>query len=82
MSKPLPPAISEAELGTETYLRIRSESCGQGTPDNPYAPRQSSWELGPYWTPQQQWDGRTRFIRGTPRTNLGDYNPFAALKDD
>jgi hypothetical protein len=76
--------ISEDEVGTETYLRIRRESRGPGQPDPAELPRQSWWERDPYWTAQRCWDGVTRYRPG--RANYSEathrYDPFVGLKDD
>jgi hypothetical protein len=72
--------ISEAEVGTEEYLRICRESRGQGEPDDPYVQLDSD----PRWHRRQCWDGITRYVAGSGPSNdwiRHTYDPLDALKE-
>jgi hypothetical protein len=90
MPKPLPPVISEDEVGTTEYLRLREETLRRySRPHDPYRRRP---DPGPeprdqYWTLRRGWTGQEYFVPGA-KGGLGDewvrrqYNPLDALKED
>jgi hypothetical protein len=85
MSKPLPPAISEAELGYATYERLRAESRRGSTQEaSPYTPSTAQG-----WVLRRGWTGEEYFVPGKPPIELlGDgkvereYDPLRGFKRD
>ena len=81
--------ISEDDIGTSEYLRLREETLRRyARSDDPYRRRQ---DPGPsprdeYWTWRRSWDGVERYSPDrspvTPGAELvsSDYAPFANLK--
>ena len=86
MPRPLPPVISEDEIGTSEYLRLREETLRRFTRrDDPYRRRQ---DPGPeprdqVWQERRLWNGETRYVAGSgPSWVRHTYDPLDALKDD
>lgn len=77
MPKPLPPVISEDEVGYATYERIRSES-RRGPEASPYTPSTAQG-----WVLRRTWSGEEYFVPGTERDEwvTSQYNPLDALKE-
>jgi hypothetical protein len=89
MPKPLPPVISEDEIGTTEYLRLREETLRRySRPHDPYRRRQDPGPEPRYsrLIAQRGWDGVERYApdsgRVTPGAELvtSDYAPLANLK--
>jgi hypothetical protein len=87
MSKPLPPVISEDQIGTSEYLRLREETLRRYTrEDDPYRRRQ---DPGPtpadqVWHEARLWNGETRYVPRSGPSNdwvRHQYNPLDALDD-
>ena len=79
--------ISEDEIGTSEYLRLREETLHRlRRPHDPYRRRQ---DPGPsptdqHWTLRRSWTGEEYFVEGTERNEYvtHQYNPTDALRDE
>jgi hypothetical protein len=79
--------ISEDEVGTETYLRLREETLRRySRPDDPYRrkPDPGPEPRDQHWHERQCWDGITRYVPQSGPSNdwvRHQYNPLDALDD-
>lgn len=75
----LPSVISEAAVGTETYLRLRSESRRGSAEASPYTPSTAQG-----WIESRYWNGETRYVPQSGPSNdwiSHVYDPMDALND-
>jgi hypothetical protein len=87
MTKSLPSVISEDEIGTSEYLRLREETLHRfSRRDDPYRRRQDPGPEPDYpgWHEARLWNGEVRYVPGSGPSNdwvSHIYNPTDALDD-